>query len=532
MKSLVKSSRPRPMVLIILDGWGIAPPSDGNAISLARTPNINKLITSYPALSLVAAGDAAGLSWGEMGNSEVGHLNLGAGKVFYQTLPKIDKSITDGSFYSNKIFLKAADLVKKNKSKLHFLGLLSTGGVHGSIAHLFALLEFAKRQKIKDVFLHVILDGRDNIYNSGLGLAENLVGQMNKLGVGKIATLAGRFYAMDRDNHWERIEKVYRAMALGQNAEQFSDPLEAIKKSYDKKIYDEEFVPTVITSRGQPVALVEDQDALIFFNFRADRARELTKAFVIPEFDKFERPKYLKNLFFVTMTDYEEGLPVEVAFPPELIKIPLAKVISDEGLKQLHLAETEKYAHVTFFFNGGGEEPFPREDRVVIPSPRVSTYDQKPEMSANEITDRAIKEIENDKYDFIVINFANADMVGHTGKKEETIKAIETLDHCLGRLTKVILAQGGVAVITADHGNAEELINLQTGVIDKEHSTNPVPIIIVGKEFEGKTVGAAEAPGADLSLIQPQGLLSDVAPTILKIMGLKQPEEMTGSPLI
>jgi len=529
---IIKFKRPKPVVLIILDGWGVAPPFEGNAISQAKTPNINKLITTYPSFTLIASGESAGLSWGEMGNSEVGHLNLGGGKVFYQILPRINKSISDGSFYSNQIFLKAADYVKRNNSKLHLLGLVSSGGVHASIEHLFALLLMAQRQRVKNVFVHVILDGRDTIYNSGLGFVEKLVAKMKELGVGKIATISGRFYAMDRDNHWERIEKTYKAMVDGESSEIFSNPIEAIKKSYDKKIYDEEFVPVVITENKKPIALVEDKDAIIFFNFRSDRARQITKAFVIPEFEKFKRSKYLKNLLFVTMTEYEEGLPVEVAFPVELIKSPLAKVISDAGLKQLHIAETEKYAHVTFFFNGGAEEPFEGEDRIVIPSPRVSSYDQKPEMSAFEITNRLIKEIKNDKYDFIVVNYANADMVGHTGNKGATIKAIETIDKCVGQLVDTVLAENGVAVLTADHGNAEELINLQTGVIDKEHSTNPVPLIIVGKEWEGENIGGVGAPGSDLSLVPPQGLLSDVAPTILKIMNLKQPEEMTGSALI
>lgn len=532
MPKIIKSNSLKPVVLMILDGWGIAPPSPGNAISLAKTPNIDKLITTYPAMTLITSGESAGLSWGEMGNSEVGHLNLGTGKVFYQTLPKINKLIADGSFYSNKIFLKATDFVRKNNSKLHLFGLVSSGGVHASIEHLFSLLELVKRQKVKDVFVHVILDGRDTIYNSGLSFVEKLIAKMKELGVGKIATISGRFYAMDRDNHWERTEKAYKAMAEGISDEQFSDPIGAIKKSYDKKVYDEEFVPVVIGENKKPTAKIEDKDAVIFFNFRADRARQITKAFVLPGFEKFGRLGYIKDLFFLTMTEYEEGLPVEVAFPPELIKMPLARVISEAGLKQLHIAETEKYAHVTFFFNGGGEEPFRGEDRIVVPSPRVPSYDQKPEMSASEIADRLIKEIKNDKYDFIVANFANADMVGHTGNKKATIKAVEMIDKCVGQIVGAVLAQNGAAILTADHGNAEELINLQTSVIDKEHSTNPVPLIIVGKEWEGKNIGGTEALGSDLSLVSPQGLLSDVAPTIIKIMGLKKPEEMTGSPLI
>ena len=532
MAKIAKRDRPKPVVLAILDGWGIAPAGEGNAITAAKTPNIRKLISLYPTLTLVASGEAAGLSWGEMGNSEVGHLSLGAGKVFYQSLPRINKAVTDGSFFSNKVFLAAADHVKKNKSSLHLLGIVSAGGVHGSIEHLFALLELAKRQKIHNVYIHVILDGRDAIYNSGIDFIKKTTEKIKELGVGKIATISGRFYAMDRDNHWERIEKAYQAIAESKSDESFNNPTLAIQKSYDKKIYDEEFVPVVITERGRPVAKVGDNDAVIFFNFRSDRARQITKAFVLPSFEKFPRPAYLKNLFFATMTEYEEGLPVEVAFPVELIKEPLAKVISESGLKQLHMAETEKYAHVSFFFNGGKEDPFPGEERIVVPSPHVSSYDQKPEMSAGELTEKILKAIKEDKHDFIVINFANADMVSHTGKKVATVKAVETVDKCLGKLSDAVLAKNGVLVITADHGNAEELVNLQTGSMDKEHSTNSVPLIIVGKEWEGKVAGQGEALGGDLSLIPAQGLLSDVAPTILKIMNIKKPEDMTGNSLI
>ncbi len=524
----------RPVVLIILDGWGIAPDAPGNAITKAKTPNINKYITSYPAMTLVASGEAVGLSWGEMGNSEVGHTNLGAGKIFYQNLPRISKSIADGTFFENQAFLNAIDHVKKNRSKLHLMGLISSGGVHAHIEHLYGLLELAKRQKVKKVYIHAILDGRDMIYNSGKGLIKELLDKIKEIKIdAQIATISGRFYAMDRDNHWERTKKAFDAMTKGESEEKFDDPIKAIESSYDKKIYDEEFVPVVITHKKNPAALIEDKDSLIFFNFRADRARQISQAFILPDFNKFERPSQFKNLFFASMTRYDKDLPVDaVAFDPVEIKKPLARVISDAGLKQLHVAETEKYAHVTFFLNGGTEEPFEGEDRIVIPSPRVPSYDEKPEMSAFKVTDNLIKAISENKYDFIVVNFANPDMVAHTGNLKATIKACEVCDKCLGKIVPLILSKNGVVLITADHGNTEELQNIQTGKVDKEHSTNPVPFIIIGDQFEGKNIGLPDSLGNDLSLFTPAGVLSDVAPTILKIMDIKKPEEMTGTSLI
>jgi len=524
----------KPVVLIILDGWGVAPDNPGNAIAKADTPNINKYIESYPALTLSASGDSVGLSWGEMGNSEVGHTNLGAGMIFYQSLPRISKDILDGVFFENKAFLDAANHIKKNRSKLHLLGLVSSGGIHSHVEHLYALLEFAKRQKIKEVYIHAVLDGRDAIYNSGKGFIEELLAKIKELKINaKIATLSGRFYAMDRDNHWERTEKAFLAMTKGISPEHFSDPIKAIKSSYSKKVYDEEFEPTVITHKDKPVGLIEDGDAIIFFNFRADRARQIASAFVLPDFSKFERPAEFKKLFFCSMSQYDKDLPVDsIAFLPVDIKEPLAKVISDAGLKQLHIAETEKYAHVTFFFNGGREEPFPGEDRIVIPSPRVPSYDKKPEMSALKVTDEVLKAVSENKYDFYVINFANPDMVGHTGNLKATIKACEVADKCLGKIIRLVLSKNGVAVITADHGNAEELQNVKTGDLSKEHSTNTVPLLIIGNEWEGKNIGLSESLGIDLSLLPSCGVLADVAPTVLKIMGIKKPEEMTGTSLI
>ena len=515
---------------MILDGWGVAPPSHGNAITLAKKPNFDSYLINFPAFTLQASGEAVGLSWGEMGNSEVGHLSLGSGKIIYQSLPRISRSISDGSFFNNPAFLNACRHVNEKAGDLHLMGLVSPGGVHSYNEHLYALLEAAQSQKVKRVYIHAFLDGRDTPYNSGVKYIEQLQKKLQQIGLGEIATLSGRFYAMDRDNHWERNEKTYRAMALGEADKTYSDPLTAIKESYQKNVYDEEFVPVVIANNDQPKVMVKEGDGLIFFNFRADRARQLAKAFVLPGFEKFKRPKYIQDLVFVAMTEYEKDLPMEVAFPPEKITVPLAKVISDAGLTQLHIAETEKYAHVTFFFNGGEETVFPGEERVIIPSPRVPAYDQKPEMSAPEVTASIIKEIEDDKYDFIVMNYANADMVSHSGNLPATIQAIEVLDDLIGQVASSVMNAGGSVLITADHGNAEGLYNLQTGEIDKEHSSSPVPFLIIGEQFKGKV--AQGAVSNDLSQMTPAGVLADVAPTILKIMGLKRPEEMTGRPLI
>jgi 2,3-bisphosphoglycerate-independent phosphoglycerate mutase len=383
-----------------------------------------------------------------------------------------------------------------------------------------------RRKNFNKVFLHAILDGRDTPYNSGIFFIKEVIEKMKKNRVGEIATLAGRFYSMDRDGNWGRTEKSYLAMTEG-IGEKHKDPIKAIEESYKKNIFDEQFLPTVILKNNQPVAKVEDNDALIFFNFRTERARQLTKAFVLDDFSGFERKRKINNLLFVTMTEYEKGLPTEVAFPPETIDYPLARVLSDYGLKQLHIAETEKYAHVTYFFNGGREKPYPNEDWVLIPSAKVSSFDQKPEMSAKEITQYVISAINQDKYDFILINFANPDIVGHTGNLPAVISAIETLDKCLSQIVEAVLKKDGVAIITADHGNAEEVVNLLTGEIDKEHSTNPVPFILISKKWEKK-----EKEEIDLSSLKPVGVLADVAPTILKIMNIPQPKEMTGRPLI
>lgn len=516
----------RPVVLVIFDGWGVAPPSRGNAISLAKTPVYDQLVQNYPALVLQASGESVGSSWGEMGNSEVGHLNIGAGRIVYQDLPRITKAISDGSFFKNPVFIKAAKNCREHKSALHIMGLMSSGGVHSFNEHAYALLEFAKRESLDRVFIHAFLDGRDTPHNSAESFITKLQAVIDKVGVGQIATLTGRFWAMDRDNHWDRIEQAYRALTAGQAENRSVDPIKAIQDSYQKQVYDEEFAPTVITGPdGQPRATVGDQDSVIFFNFRADRARQLTKAFVLPGFEKFERA-YLKDLTFVAMTEYEKDLPVDIAFPSESIETPLAKVIADAGLKQLHIAETEKYAHVTFFFNGGREEAFAGEERALVPSPPVASYDEKPAMGAREITERATQEIKTAKYDFVVINYANADMVGHTGNIPATVEAVELLDDCLGRLLEIVREVGGVLVITADHGNAEDKISLQTGFLNKEHTTNPVPFVVAHDDF--KPSRSKSPVGLDLSMQTPQGLLADVAPTILGLMGLPVPKTMTG----
>ncbi len=526
-----KSSRPRPVVLVVLDGFGIAPDAEGNAITRANTPTFHMLTSRYPSMTLRASGEAVGLNWGEMGNSEVGHLAIGAGRVYYQTLPRLGQSLASGEFMTNPAFMKAITQVKSTGGVLHLMGILSSGKVHGFDEHCYALLRMAKEHGVKRVAIHAVLDGRDTLYNAGLDFVKNALAQLKEIGVGELASMCGRFYAMDRDNRWDRIEKAYNAMALGTADVMAEDPLEAIELSYSREIYDEEFVSTVLTKKGKPVATIGAEDAVICWNFRPDRSREIVRAFVLPTFEKFPRA-YIKGLTFVTMTEYEAGLPVDVAYAPEKIVKPLAEVISNAGLVQLHIAETEKYAHVTFFLNGTREDPFPHEDRVLIPSPHVASYAEEPAMSAVAVTERIVQEVKRGNYDVIFANFANADMVGHTGNVAATITAIETLDVCMARMMDAVLAANGVLLITADHGNAEEVLNVQTHDIDKEHSTNPVPLWIVGRDFEGKSSIAGDVPNGDLSLMPPCGMLADIAPTMLAILGIEQPAEMTGTPLL
>ncbi len=521
----------RPVVLAVLDGWGVAPQGDGNAITLADTPNMDRFIREYPTMTLAASGAEVGLSFGEMGNSEVGHLNIGAGRVYYQTFPRINQSMESGEFASNDAFVKAAAHTKINKSSLHIMGLVSKGNVHASQDHCFALLEFAKEKKIKNVFVHVFMDGRDTLYNSGKDFVGQLEEKMKELGVGKIATLSGRYYAMDRDNRWERTQEAYEAMTVGKAKMYAPDALSAIDASYAKEVYDEEFIPTVIGTEAKPTAVISSGDAVVFFNFRPDRARQMTKAFVLPSFPKFEWT-YLENLFFVTMTEYEKELPVTVAYPPVVIINCLAEVLSKAGLSQFHIAETEKYAHMTFFLNGTIEDPFEGEQRMIVPSPKVSSYDQAPEMSALEITKEMVKAIQADSYDVYMLNYANADMVAHTGDLHASIAACAAVDRSLGMLADHVLAKNGILFITADHGNGEEVANLETGEKDKEHSTNPVPFIIISNELRGQAGPSGDPPEGDLSLMPPVGMLADVAPTMLKLMGIEQPPDMSGRPLL
>ena len=523
--------KPKPIVLMVLDGFGVAPPAVGNAIVESKMPNFRRYVESYPAMTVLASGSAVGLSWGVMGNSEVGHLTIGAGRIFFQSLPRINFSIENGDFFSNKAFLDAVKHCRDHGGKLHLMGLVSPGNVHASDAHCHALLDLCKREKFDRVFVHAFMDGRDTIYNSGIGFIRELEAKMKELKVGRIATLAGRYFAMDRDNRWDRVQKAYEAMVLGKSDNTADDAVEAIQHFYDQKIYDEQIVPTVITKSGKPVATIGSGDAVIFFNYRPDRAREITKAFVLPSFEKFARPE-IKDLYFASMTELEKDLPVNVAFPPQAIENCLAKVVADAGLRQLHIAETEKYAHVTFFMNGMIETEFPGEDRVIIPSPRVSTYDKAPEMSALQIAERVVAEVNKGSYDLIILNFANPDMVAHTGDEQATIVSCETVDKALGMIVDATLAQGGACIITADHGNAEEVKNLMTNEIDKEHSTNPVPFVVIAKQFEGMRAPVGDVVGGDLSLTTPVGMLADVAPTILKLLELPLPPEMTGKALI
>lgn len=521
--------RPKPVTLVVLDGWGIAAPSRGNAISQAVTPVFHKLVATYPTMALQAAGEAVGLPWGEMGNSEVGHLTLGSGKIIYQPLPRINRAIIDGSFFQNETLLQSCRVAAKDGKTLHLIGLVSSGGVHSSIDHLYALLELAKNEHVPRTVVHAILDGRDTPYDSGKKFMSELEAKMKKLKYGKVASLMGRFYAMDRDSHWDRVQAAYNCMALGLGKPAVS-VTKAIAASYQAKVYDEELLPTYIEQDGKALATIGEGDAIILFNFRPDRMRQITHALSLPSFVKFER-KTVQELSIVTMAEYDKDLPVSVAFPREEVSYPLARVLSEAGLAQLHLAETEKYAHVTYFFNGGHEQPYAGEEHVLVPSPVVPSYDQKPEMSARGITDRYLQAVRTGKYDFVVINYANPDMVAHTGNLPATVKAIEVIDECLGEVVAATLEYGGAMLITADHGNAEALVNPQTGEIDKEHSNVPVPLIMVARELENKAVSGVPVTD-DMALLTPSGVLADVAPTILAILGLPKHPDMTGQSLL
>ncbi len=518
-----------PVVLAILDGFGIASESYGNAVTLASTHFLDSAYQKYPVLSLQASGEVVGLPWGEMGNSEVGHLSLGSGMILYQTLPRITRAIASRTFFENQAFEKAFEHAQTHHSTMHLIGLASDGGVHSMLDHTLALLEYCAQKKFTRVVVHTILDGRDTPRSSAERYVQRLQEKMKELQVGKIATLSGRFYAMDRDNRWDRIEKAYRAMVLGESDAKTSDPISAIEASYEKNIFDEECVPTVLCdAQGAPLATIQSHDAVILTNFRPDRMRQLTESLTVPSFAKFPLPRKLEDLFVVSMVEYDKHLPVNaVAFPPVNVENPLAKILSDHGMQQLHIAETEKYPHVTYFFNGGREDAFAGEQRVLIPSAQVASYDEKPSMSAVEIRDRMTDELRRGVVQFVVVNFANADMVGHTGNLPATIKAIEVLDEVLKTIADVVLELDGVLLITADHGNAEELLQSRTGDVSKEHTTNPVPIYFIGKLWEN-----IRRNPSDLSHITPAGILADVAPTILEIFDLPVPKTMTGRSLL
>ena len=506
----------KPVMLMILDGFGIAPKSEGNAVSLAKKPNFDRLLEKYPHSELQASGLFVGLPDGQMGNSEVGHLNIGAGRIVYQELTRITKSIADGDFFTNESLVKAMENAKKTDGALHLMGLLSDGGVHSHIDHLKGLLEFAKKAGVQNVYVHAFMDGRDVPPSSGKEFIEKTEAMMAEVGVGKIATVSGRYYAMDRDNRWERVELAYNAMVLGQG-ETANSATEAIEKSYHDDKTDEFVLPTVIEKDGNPVAKIKNGDSVIFFNFRPDRAREITRAINDKVFDGFKREAL--DLTFVTMTQYDKTLEgVEVAFKPQTLTNTLGEYVSDKGLNQLRIAETEKYAHVTFFFNGGVEKENENEERALIPSPKVATYDLKPEMSAYEVTEELIKRLDSDKYDMVILNFANPDMVGHTGVVDAAIKAIEAVDECLGKVVDKVLEKDGTVFITADHGNAETMIDFSTGNPFTAHTTQPVPFLWVSNNTDGKTI--------------KDGKLADIAPTMLNVLGLEAPAEMAGENLI
>ncbi|MBQ3414232.1 MAG: 2,3-bisphosphoglycerate-independent phosphoglycerate mutase [Clostridia bacterium] len=503
-------------MLMILDGFGDNKNSDGNAVKLANTPNIDKLMKKYENTDIYTSGSYVGLPDGQMGNSEVGHTNIGAGRIIYQELTRITKSIEDGDFFQNQELIAAIDNCKNNNSKLHILGLVSDGGVHSHIRHLYGLLELAKRRDFEDVYVHCFLDGRDTPPASAENYITKLQEKMQEKGVGKIASISGRFYAMDRDKRWERVKKCYDAIVNGEGIKA-SSAIKAIEDSYQKEVFDEFVEPTLICNGETPVATIEKNDSVIFFNFRPDRAREITRALVDPQFDGFENKDL--NLHFVCFTNYDETMPnVQIAFKKEPIINTFGEYISKNGYTQLRIAETEKYAHVTFFFNGGEEKQYNGEERILVPSPKVETYDMKPEMSAYEVTEKVCEALENDRYDVVILNFANTDMVGHTGSLPAAIKAVETVDECLGKIVKIIEEKQGNLIITADHGNAEQMIDYKTGEPHTAHTTNPVPIILV-------------TPDKDLKL-KSGGKLADLAPTMLELMNLEKPKEMTGESLL
>lgn len=508
----------KPTVLMILDGYGLNEKTEGNAIKLANTPVMNKLMKEYPFVRGNASGMAVGLPEGQMGNSEVGHLNMGAGRIVYQELTRITKEIQDGDFFKNEAFLEAISNCKKNNSALHLYGLLSDGGVHSHITHLYALLELAKKEGLTNIYVHAFLDGRDTPPTSGKGYAEELTDKMEALGVGKIATVMGRYYVMDRDNRWDRVEKAYNAMVLGKG-ETASSGVEAIQQSYDAGNNDEFVVPTVVMENGKPVATIKENDSIIFFNFRPDRAREITRAFCDDKFDGFKRENGRFPLTYVCFSEYDVTIENKiVAFHKVSVENTFGEFLAANHKTQLRLAETEKYAHVTFFFNGGVEVPNEGEERILVKSPKVATYDLQPEMSALEVAENLVTGIKSQKYDVIIVNFANPDMVGHTGIQDAAVKAVETVDKCVGMAYDALLAVDGQMFICADHGNVEQLIDYNNGEPFTAHTTNDVPFILVNynKDYT----------------LKEGGCLADIAPTLIEMMGMEQPAEMTGKSLL
>jgi len=510
------SKRPKPVVLTVLDGWGFRPERKNNAIALARKPTYDELLKKFPNTLVHTSGPHVGLPEGQMGNSEVGHLNIGAGRIIYMDITRIDLAIHSGELFQNELLLKAME--RGRQRQLHLLGLVSDGGVHSQLKHLFALLEMAKKQGVTRVFVHAFTDGRDTPPEAGAGYLEQLEQKLKQLGVGQIASVSGRYYAMDRDNRWPRIEKAYRALVHGEAEYTHTDPGQAVRESYQRQVTDEFIEPVVIKDRdGKPRTRLQEGDAVLFFNFRADRARQMTRALTEPGFSGFTDPARPKDLFYVSMTRYDKTFTwVPYVFGPQTVENILANVFAREGMKNLRVAETEKYAHVTYFFNGGIEKPYDGEERVLVPSPKVPTYDLKPEMSAEGIAAEVVKAIRGGAFDALVINFANADMVGHSGKLEATVQAVEAVDRCLAQIYAALKEKGGVWIISADHGNAETMVN-RDGSPHTYHTTNPVPFVLISDDANVR--------------LRTDGALQDIAPTILGLMGIPQPAEMKGRDL-
>jgi 2,3-bisphosphoglycerate-independent phosphoglycerate mutase len=530
------ATRPKPLVLVILDGWGYAPPSKANAISLARKPTFDKLLADFPNTLIHTSGRYVGLPEGQMGNSEVGHLNIGAGRIVYMDITRIDMMIENGEFFSHPVLLDVIKHARSGGRRLHLFGLLSDGGVHSQQNHLYALLKICKQQGVERVFVHCFMDGRDTLPTNGAGYVQQLQQKMREYGVGKVASVEGRYYAMDRDRRWPRVAKAFNAMTHGDGeAGRYVDPVQGIKESYNKDVTDEFIVPFVVAdNRGEPVATIRDEDACLNFNFRADRARQITRALAresglsaqggrdLPDAEGLDatipRDRVPRSLKYVCMTRYDKQFTLPYVVPPEPLENILANVMGGQSLRNLRVAETEKYAHVTYFFNGGVEQPFPGEERALVPSPKVATYDLKPEMSAAGIADTVVNAVEKGAFDVIIVNFANADMVGHSGKIEPTVKAVETVDGCLNRIQSAVRQRGGAMIVTADHGNAEMMIDPETGGPHTAHTTNPVPLIIASED--GKRFA-----------LRKDGALQDISPTVLGLLGIPQPKQMTGKDL-